>query len=93
MAEVKQESENEVKHLFEDLAGGLMQAYMHYEKLLTEKDLNQQQELKYEVYSILLSCSDEIKDFNKAFRRQFGVKEADVRKRLEAEEAADEKKE
>ena len=89
MAEVPN---NEVKMLFEDLAAGLMAAYAHYEKLLVEKDLNKQQELKYEIYSIMLSCSDEIKHFNKAFRRQFGVKEAEVRARLDKEEAEDEKK-
>ena len=86
-----QDHSSEIKELFVDLSNGILNAYEAYEKMQLEKDLNEVKELQFECYSLLITTSDEIGEFLKAFRRQFGVKDKEVRKRL-AEEEAEEKK-
>lgn len=96
MSELKPETHNdhnaEIKSLFTDLANGVMDAHEAYVKMQTETDLNEKKELGFECYSLLITTSDEISEFLKVFRRQYGIKDKEVRKRLAEEEAAEEKK-
>lgn len=89
MAEVKNESVDskaELKEMFEELAGALLESFNIYEKMVVETDLNQKKEYQFDCYAIILNVQEELKDFLKSYRRHYGVKEAEVKKRMAEEE-------